>query len=208
MKSRSFIFTAFTISLAVALSCCLVSTVQAGVDITGFSASGPGGTATEFTTSFDTAWITENFTSNNYIDLTITFQGTGLLDLQFVPASGAVYNNSGVTWNGFTLSALSSPPGVFDYGVVYYTQILDNPTVTDTRVDFSGGLPLNNSSVWAPDVYFNASGSGTLEIRTGNSALPEFSATPEPSTLLIGGLGALILLGYSARKRSRKTSFS
>jgi hypothetical protein len=209
MKSSSFVSTVLTISLAIALSCYLANTARADVTLTGFSASGPGGTATEFTTSGFTAWVTENFTTNSYIDLTFTFQGSGLGDIEFVSNSGVVVNNSGVTWNGYTLEMLSEPPGTqFTYGVTYYTSILDIPTVTDTRVDFSGGLPLNNGGAFCPDVYFNATGPGALEIRTGNSALPEFTATPEPSALLIGGIGTLILLGYSARKRSRKASFS
>jgi hypothetical protein len=206
MKSRSFVCTVFTISLAFALSCCLSGAARADVTFTGFSASGPGGTATEFTTSGYTAWVTEDFTSNSYIDLTFTFQGAGFGDIEFVSNSGVVRNDSGVTWNGYTLEMLSpTTPGTqFTYGVTYYNPILDIPTVTDTRVDFSGGLPLNSGGAFSPDVYFNAPGPGTLEIRTGNSALPEFTASPEPSALLIGGTGALMLLGYFVRNRRRK----
>jgi hypothetical protein len=208
MKSRSFVSAVFTISLSTALSCCHTSTARADL-FTGFSASGPGGTATEFTTSGNTAWVTEDFTSNSYIDLTFTIQGSGFGDIQFVPASGEVRNDSGVTWNGYSLGILAGSTGTqFTYAVTYYYQILDIPTLTDTRVNFSGGLPLHSGDRFAPDVYIDAAGSGTLVIRTGNSALPEFTASPEPSALVIGGSGALILLGYSTRKRRRKASLN
>ncbi len=161
----------------------------ASADLTGGSVSGPGGTGN---LPINSGTLTEPnlfFSSIDYIDVTLTVDSAGTYNFNQAPSFGNTFNNTGVTWTGFDLILLGGGVGTF----------INNPPAVSSWQDYPGGAlasfssnhivfsgeNIPTSSSFAFTGYLTTSGPGSLTVRETPIA------APEPSSLLLTGLGTL-----------------
>ena len=75
--------------------------------------TGPGGVASDGGTFGSTTEPIANFTSVNYIDVTMTVDSAGSYNFNQAPGLGGTQNNTGFTWTGFDLTISGNAGGVF-----------------------------------------------------------------------------------------------
>ena len=181
MKTTHLILGIAAFSSGLASSCALAGA------ITSVSFSGPGGTGGEGLPAGWAGGLSEpvlDFTSLNFIDVAITVDSAGTYNLNEAPGFGAVRNHTGQTWLDFDLSVRPGSTGTFvsdwsDSGTPFST-VAQGPL----DVYFSNGSVPDGSSSFAPFGHFTTPGAGTFTVRETPSA------TPEPTSLALIGLGA------------------
>jgi hypothetical protein len=183
----------------------------ASAEIVSVNASGPGGAVSSLTidttfTTNDSVSFEATYTSATRIVLTLTVDGSGNY---FIGAPlGTITNDTGASFPSFYALLVGAPAGVdlveaswnsdaFSNGVVF------GPASPDTtEVTFNGPPGIGAGASTSLGVGFtipgSVAGSQTFEV----VLTPSVASVPEPSTFVLGLIGALGLA--EAARRSRR----
>jgi hypothetical protein len=164
----------------------------ASATITGVSFSGPGGTGSDGLTGGNLTEPRLDYTSINFIDVTINFDSAGTYTVNEAPGFGDIANHTGQTWTSFDLQIRPGSVGTFnaDWSGNAFSTI----TQSGTDIFFSNGTVANNGH-FDPFGTFTAQGAGTIVIRETPGIVPE------PGAAVLPGLGGLFAIGALRRKR-------
>ncbi len=158
---------------------------------------------TTFTTD-DSIEFDANYTSRAPIDFFLTLNGTGSY---FIGAPfGSITNSTSSGFPSFYAVVVSAPLGSIFNEASYNTGTFSNgvtfspPYPNTTLITYNGppGLLAGDTTDIGVGFTINASGPQTVEIALTPTIIPE------PSTLTLGLIGAIVSLAYCARRSRRQ----
>jgi len=197
---------AFLCLTAIVASVLLPSAASAG-SITSISVSGPGGFGFGAVDSYNSAdaYGVLYFTSVDPIIVSVQVDGPGQYVILFLPGEpassdvGAVYNGTGVVWT----SMLFAGEGVD--GANSLNSYLDSTSNGPNLSWLGGDSPVPIDGLLACVFTFVTCQAGTFSTSvTPNAPGPQNSdppGAPEPTSLVLMGIGSATLLLVSARRR-------
>ncbi|HZZ73351.1 MAG TPA: PEP-CTERM sorting domain-containing protein [Pirellulales bacterium] len=138
------------------------------------------------------------------VQFDITVDDAGTYDISEAPLFGAVYNQTGATWTGYTFSLTGGPVGAnfefvtglfapYDYTNIFGAAI-SGPN--NNTVNFTGTLSTGN--YLEPNVTFQVDMPGTYTL-----VQTPIIAAPEPSSWLLLCLGTLGAAAFVRRSREK-----
>ncbi len=174
---------------------------NASAQITSVNASGPGGTVTDLAFTTDDIQYSADYTSRADIDFFITVSGPGSYLIGYPIAS--VTNSTGSLFSSFYAYLVDAPAGSTFNQAGWNSHVFSNdpiftpPFPNTTELLFSGapGLGAGDTTIIEAGFLIPAADSGTQSVEV----ILTPTAIPEPSSLILGFLGAIGVLGYCAR---------
>ena len=174
--------------------------MPASAEIVGESFLGPGGTGHEGLMSGFSSNLIEpilDFTSNDYIDITIVLDAATTFDINEAPSFGSVINDTGLAWSGFGLENENPDLGRFndDWLEADASLYFKLWATSDTNVGFSnlfGGPGVSDGEMFALSGHYSTTGAGTVTIREFPTAVPE----PKSSVLMVFGTAGIGLIEH------------
>jgi hypothetical protein len=159
---------------------------------------GPGGTGTSSLNTAQSAKITKIFTSINSIDISFTAAADAANDLTPYDFQETITNMTGLTWTDFEVRIIMAPAGTVIGNTLANTPLGPGVISPDGQVEtFSGGGTVPSGSTFDSfgiDIQPPAGASGTY-------ILQETPSIPEPASLVLFGLGLLIVLAFGLYQR-------